>query len=488
MDLPVYPVGSTTVVGVVVLSEDQLFSEHWYRVRNLKPRLASDVDLARHVYRGVSNYVLHRRSSNSFFRLDDASYQIVSQFDGSHTVADIWQGAIKSMDASAPNQQQFINLLGQLHEAELLTVNRKLDAEHLFIRGTENSYRDAKQRYTNPLFLRLRLINPDKILSGLLPVAHLVFSAKGFYIWFSILALAVFKLLPHLSELAQDVTRIDFFSPAYAALFLVIYPPLKLLHEFAHGLALKRFGGEAREMGIALMVLLPVPYIDASAAAIFPNKYHRMLVSAAGIFAELGVAALATLVWLASDGTVHDIALMLMLICGMSTVLFNANPLLKFDGYYLLADAIEIPNLADRSKRYVLDIMRSWLLGLEAQQSGIQDCGERAWLIGYGILSTLYRVGLMLSIAYVLSGAYFFFGAALALLGSDYPNWLAGVEATHVPWHTTSRFTQAGVVKISYHSSRYRAGPHTSAHATQHDNRWCSLATGQCHRTRRRRM
>ena len=436
------------------MNDDGLFSAHWFRIQAIKPRLAGDVESTRHIYRGIPSYVLHRRSTNAYYRLDCAAFELINKFDGSRSVADIWNAAIANQGVTAPTQTQFLHLLGHLHEAELLTVNRKLDAERLFNRGTEQVSHESQQRYTNPLFLRFRLTNPDKILSRLLPLAHFIFNRTGLLAWLGLIVIALFTLAPQLSELKQEISRVDFLSPEYAALSLVIYPLLKLLHELAHGLALKRFGGDVRELGIALMVLLPVPYVDASSAAVLSNKYHRMLISGAGIFAELAMAAIATLVWVASDGTLHDIALLLMLLGGLSTLLFNANPLLKFDGYYLLADAIEIPNLADRSRRYILELLQRYALGFDTAQVATHDRAERIWLVSYGVLSTLYRIGLMLGIAYMLSDEYFFFGAALALwvlislVGM--PLWRLIVFLTNLPQakHTRAWISMVVVVTV----------------------------------------
>jgi len=129
---------------------------------------------------------------------------------------------------------------------------------------------------------------------------------------------------------------------------------VKALHELGHAYALKHWGGEVHELGLMFLVFLPVPYVDATGSASFGQKWQRALVGAAGIIVELLLSAIALFIWLnAEEGLVRAFAFNVMVIGGVSTVFFNGNPLLRFDGYYILSDLVEIPNLGDRSKRYL---------------------------------------------------------------------------------------------------------------------------------------
>ena len=397
------------------MNQDPLFSEHWYRVKDLKPRLASDVIIRRHSYRRVPCYVLHRKSTSAYHRINARVFRLIAELDGSVTINAAWQRAIETQGKQAPTQPELMGLLARLHEAELLTVNRKLDAEQLFTRAQDNDHKETKQRYLNPLFLRFTLFDPDRLLNTLQPLARCLFSRTALVMWMGLIVLALFLLLPHWVNLRYEIAGFDMFSAGNMLLFLTLYPALKLVHELAHGLAVKRFGGEVHELGIALMVFLPIPYVDASAASVLPDKWNRMLVSAAGILVELAVAALATVVWSFSDGMLHDLALTMMLIGGVSTVLFNGNPLLKFDGYYILSDAVEIPNLADRSRQHLLGLARHRLFGMPPHQAQLADRAEGIWLVLYGLLSSAYKLAIMIAIALMLSEKFFLFGTAMAL-------------------------------------------------------------------------
>ncbi len=397
------------------MSQPGLFSSHWHRVKDLKPEIPGDVKVSRQVFRGISYHLMHRGTASGYHRLDSLAYDLVSRFDGTMTISDIWEAAQKSHGAEAPTQPDFIALLSTLHEADLVVIDRSLDADRLFKRSETDSRRVALQRVSNPLYLRFRIADPHQLLNWLQPRIVPLFTRTTLAVWLIGLFIALVQLLPHQNELLTEVAELDLLSPAHLGMFISIFVVMKLFHELAHAVTVRHFGGEVHELGIAFMVLLPNPYTDASASIFFSSKHHRMLVSAAGIMVELAFAGIGAVLWTISDGSLHTLALITLLTGSVSTVLFNGNPLLKFDGYYVLADWLEIPNLAERSRRYLMGKAKRLLLRLPDDAPTPADAGEQRWLIGYGITSTMYRILLMATIAWMLSGQYFLFGKLLAI-------------------------------------------------------------------------
>ncbi len=397
------------------MNQDRLFSEHWHRVCDVRPRLADDVSIIRHVYRGRASWVLQRRATGEFHRLDSNAFALIDQLDGHTSVREVWERVLVERDKSAPTQDEWIALLASLQSAELLQVDQRVSPQQLFERRHERRSRERRARRLNPLFLRFALHDPDAWLTRLKPLADALFSRTALVLWLILVLAGMIALLIGGANLASTLTAGDFPSPRTALLMLLLYPPLKLLHELGHALAIKRCGGEVHEIGLALMVLVPLPYVDASASAAFPNKYDRMLVAAAGIGFELAFAALGALLFAGSSGLFAEIGLALLLVGGVSTLLVNGNPLLRFDGYYLLADFLEIPNLGMRSRRAVLTRLRAWLSGDADQTEPSSDNAEQRWLLGYGVASAIYRTGLMLWIAWWLSERLPLFGVALAV-------------------------------------------------------------------------
>ena len=165
------------------MTDSPLFSEHWHRVKDLSPRLAIDVEIKRHIYRKQVQYILHRRSTGTYFRLDDQTFEIIGKLDGSVRIDELWELTLQSLNEQAPTQSEIIQILAQLHEAELLIVNRRLNAEQLFKRQNTKNAAERKQRYLNPLFLRFRLFDPDSLLNKITPTVNWVFTRTTFIIW-----------------------------------------------------------------------------------------------------------------------------------------------------------------------------------------------------------------------------------------------------------------------------------------------------------------
>ena len=213
----------------------------------------------------------------------------------------------------------------------------------------------------------------------------------GVAAWLAVVLPAIFLIGVHWSELTGG-----FLDRALTAQNLVliwlIFPVIKVLHEFGHGIATRYFGGEVHDMGVMFLVFTPVPYVDASSASAFSEKRQRALVAGAGMIVEVFVAALAFYFWLAVEpGVARSVAYNAILIAGVTTLTFNANPLLRFDGYYILSDLVEIPNLRQRSNTYVGYLFERYALGNAEATPPDASSSERGWLVTYSVSAFVYR-------------------------------------------------------------------------------------------------
>ena len=399
---------------------DTLFSNQWYRVAGLKPKVRANVVTHRHYYRGETWYVIGTQTNQSHTRIDSAAFYLFSQFNGERTVETVWQTALETLAENAPSQDEIVGLLSELFEGSLLDFQKQSDVDQLFENLSVKRGKEAKSRYWNPLFLRFAVFDPDRLAHRLLPAVSWLFSKKLLYLWAVLCLMSVMLAGYAWDELALTLSN-DLASPRSLIIIWLVFPVMKLLHELAHALAVKRWGGEVHEFGIALLILLPVPYVDASDSAGFANKYRRMAVAAAGIIVESTLACLALLVWLVVEpGLVRDVAFNVVLTGSVSCLLFNGNPLLKFDSYYVLSDAIEIPSLASRSSRYLLYLVQRYGFGIRAK-SPVTATGERRWFLAYGLAAMVYRLTLTFGICLFVAGQYFFVGVGLAL-------WAAAVQ------------------------------------------------------------
>ncbi len=397
---------------------ESLFSTYWYRVAKLKPVLRDATEISRHVYRGQPWYVLRNRLSGRNHRFNATAYALIGQMDGRRTVEEIWDSAGGQSIDTAPTQDEFIRLLGQLHDADLIQSDILPSTMELVkkIQGWKNS--GWKQRVANPFSLRFPLFDPDRLLEKWGFFAAPLISRGAFVLWLLIVLTAMVLACLNWPELSGSLSD-QLFSPRNLVLLWLVYPLVKILHEFGHAFAVKKWGGEVHEMGIVLLALTPIPYIDASASAAFPGKKERVAVAAMGMAVEMLLASLALFVWLnVETGLVSAIAYNVMLIGGVSTVLFNGNPLLRYDGYYILADLIEIPNLGQRSTRYFGYLMQRYLFGIKTTETPVTAPGEKSWFLVYGPVSFCYRMVVLVGLVLLVSSSFFIIGILIAIWGA----------------------------------------------------------------------
>lgn len=391
-----------------------LLSASWYRVAALRPRLRSHARLHRHLYRGAVWYLLQDPASGRVHRFTPAARVVIAAMDGRRTVEELWTIAHQRLGEEAPTQDDMIRLLGQLHAADLLQSDVTPDVVELFTRGERDQRARLRRSFANPMALRIPLWDPDAFLDRLRGPIRFVWSRWGGLAWLAVVLPALFLVPPHWSELTNNFSdRILGVSNVFA-LYLV-FPLVKALHEMGHATATKAGGGEVHDVGVILLVLLPVPYVEASAATAFRSRHERALVGAAGMAAELFLAALAFYLWLLVEpGMVRAVLFNVMVIASISTLLFNGNPLLRYDAYYILLDLIEIPNLAARSTRYWGYLIERHALGVRNAQQPEASASEKAWFIFYGAASSVYRVLVAVAIALFIASRFFVIGVLLA--------------------------------------------------------------------------
>ncbi len=390
----------------------------WPRLATLKPRLRDHVLIHRHLYRGQPWYVLQDRSSTRLHRFNRSSYRLIQLMDGVRSMEDIWQECARRAEPDAgdvPTQEDLVQLFSKLHAADALHCDELANTSEQYTRHQRQRRAERLRRWLSPLALRIPLLNPRRLLDRGLPLVAPLFGTAGSVIWLALIVTASVTAVLYWSELTHDLGE-RVLSPHNLLVLALIYPLVKALHELGHAFAARVYGGEVHEIGIMLLALMPVPYVNASAAAAFKDKRQRMVVGAAGIMVEALLAALALFVWLAVEpGMVQDMAFNVMLIGGLSTVIFNGNPLLRFDGYYVFADAIEIPNLGPRSTQYLGYWLQRYVFGAQAARSPVQADGERAWFIAYGSASFIYRLFIIFAIIVFVAGQFLVIGVLLAI-------------------------------------------------------------------------
>lgn len=385
-----------------------LFSPLWYRVSELQPRLAVGVSARRQQYRDDGWHVLVSAVNGRQFRINRKAYRFLGCCDGVRTVQQIWDALLEDMRDDAPTQDEVLRLLAQMGEAGLLDPGASPDFE---TQAGERGRRQRRQRgFPNPLAFKIRLGDPAGLLRRIEAVTPLIFNPLTCLLWLAAVVLAGAVAASRWNELATHAVSY-MATPHYLLLAWLSFPFIKALHELGHALAVRHWQGEVHEAGIALFVLTPAPYVDASASAAFRRRHQRAVVAAMGIMVELALAAAALAVWVnVQPGTLRDLAFVTMVVCGASTLLFNANPLMQFDGYHVLCDALDLPGLGTRSRRYWSHLLQGLVFANGGAIPMQAAPGERKWLFAYAPLAWLYRM-------FIAAGIVLWVGSWSMLLG-----------------------------------------------------------------------
>lgn len=388
----------------------------WFRVAKLAPRLRTHAQVHRHVARGRVWYVLQDHQTGRFFRISPAANLMLCLMDGRRSVEAIWRLVSDKLGAARPTQEETVRLMIQLHQADLLRNGLPPDMAEV---GRRAETFDAKRRrgwFTSPMAMRFPLVDPDRFLTATMPLVRPLFTRAGFMAWLALVLTGLVLAGLNWAEITANVSD-RVFTTYNVVMLVLLYPASKLLHELGHGYMAKANGAEVHEAGMMLLVLLPVPYVDASASSAFGDGWRRILVAGGGIMVELTLAALAMIAWVhLPPGLWRAAAFNLMLLCSVSTLLFNGNPLLRFDGYYMLSDLLQIHNLDQRSRRYLLYLIQRHGFGLTTLDNPVSTPSEAKWLAGYGIVAFIYRIAIMLGIGVLVSQRYFVIGVVLALV------------------------------------------------------------------------
>jgi putative peptide zinc metalloprotease protein len=394
-----------------------LLSPHWYRIAYLKPRLRTGVRVSRQQVRGQTWYVLTDPVSGRHHRFNGLAYALIAGCDGTLTIDDIWSQRVDAEGDDAPTQAQAIDVFAQAFGANLLGGDVAPDAGRVM--KAQGKRRAQRQRAAlNPLAFKLPLWDPDRFLDAHADRLAWCYGAAGRWLVLALLVLGAVLLAWNFSDFSRAAAT-QLGHGRMLILLWIAYPIVKALHELAHAFAVKVFGGEVHEMGVTMLMLTPVPYVDASASIAFEDKRKRVAVGAAGIVAELLLATLALALWLLCEpGLLRDAALAVAFIGGVSTLLVNGNPLLRFDGYHVLCDAMELPNLAQRSQRVWQALGKRIALGRATDAAEHTHGSERVWLLAYAPASWLYRCVLTLALALAVADWNAWLGLALLALSA----------------------------------------------------------------------
>ncbi len=388
----------------------QLFSDNWYRFADTPVTLRPEIEVSKQVYRGELWYVLFEPISQSFFRLSVPAFRLINSLSLNQTLDQVWHNQLDKMPETVPSQQETIQLLSQMYAGGLLIFSQDVSADKMFAKVQQQKKKEQKARWMNFLFFRIRLLNPDPLLERLSPLFPWLMTRPVAGIWLLTLLVAAEALIGQQEQLVNqglNILAFDNLMLLYLATFVV-----KSLHELGHGIVCKHYGGAVPHAGVMLLLFAPIPYMDASSTWRFGSKWQRVFVGAAGMITELWLAALAAILWSYSPpGLLNALLYNVMFVASVTTLLFNLNPLMRFDGYYIFSDLLEEPNLGTRSKA----MFKQWFEKNIYRVPVTFDEPLSFLLLSYHVLSWCYRLFILTGILLFVSDEYTVVGMGLSV-------------------------------------------------------------------------
>ena len=334
---------------------------------------------------------------------------MLQMLDGQRSLEEIKE----QFEAEFPPQKVTLSdihqFVGQLHRSNLVVSEAPDQGKSLYKRSGEVQRQEWMQRLSSVLAMRFKGIDPEWILNRGYPFVGWLFHPLTFALCMIMAVSALLLVTVQFDTFSQRLpTFHEFFGPSNWLLLAIVLAVTKILHEFGHGFSCKHFGGECHEMGVMLLVLTPCLYCNVSDSWLLPNKWHRAAIGAAGIYVELMLATIATFVWWFTqpDTLINLVALQVMFVCSISTILFNGNPLLRYDGYYILSDILEIPNLRQKASQVLGRLAAKWCLGLELPENPFLPQRNHLLFASYTIASTIYRWVVVFSILFFLNKVF----------------------------------------------------------------------------------
>jgi putative peptide zinc metalloprotease protein len=383
--------------------------------RSMPVRMRPDLTAKQQRYHGRSYWVVKDPVGLNYFRFQDEEWAILQMIDGTRSLDEIKDKFEEDFPPQKITLEELQQFLGMLHRSGLILAGVPGQGRQLRKRRDERRRKEILAACTNILCIRFKGIDPERALNWLYPWVRWLFSPITLTCCLLLALSALSLVLAEFDTFREKLPAFrDFFTPANAILLAITLGVTKVLHELGHGMSCKHFGGECHEIGIMILVLTPCLYCNVSDSWMLPNKWHRAFIGAAGIFVEVTLASIATFIWwFTAPGLVHYLCLNVMFISSVSTIMFNANPLLRYDGYYILSDVVEIPNLRQKATSILSRKMGEWCLGLEPTEDPFLPERNQVFFALYTVAAVIYRWFILASILFFLYKVFEPYGLAI---------------------------------------------------------------------------
>ena len=355
------------------------------------PKARTDLEITEQVYYGKPCFVLKDPTTLRYYRLRPPEYTIFKMLDGKTTLEEVLRTLADRFPEDTFDAQAVMSFIIMMRGGNLLQNAGDNTTDYLMKRKQQLTRSIWQRIKTEYMFFKVPMMDPDKILTKMdKTIGGIIYSKAMIVLTLILFVIAMFMLFSNIDNLSQrqpllSWTNLMFLFPA---LFCI-----KIIHEFGHGLTAKHFGTEVHEMGILFLVFMPCMYCDVSDAWMISKKHRRVWITAAGIAVEVFLATVATIIWSITvpGSLINQFALNVMLAASINTIMFNGNPLLRYDGYYFVMDMLEIPNMKQKATMYLWYLGKKYVLGMEKAEKPIDLDTRESGILTYAVCSALYR-------------------------------------------------------------------------------------------------
>ncbi|MBS0203221.1 MAG: biotin/lipoyl-binding protein [Planctomycetes bacterium] len=354
-------------------------------------------------YQGQTVYYVKDPMTLKYYRFAPAEFEVFQLLDGQRTLDDVRLAFAHKLMRKEIGNREILPLIQRWQKAGLLQEPGAMATARVLATQQDSTRSRWLSRISGILYMKVRAFDPDRLLNLIYPWVRWMFHPFGVALVVCSIGSAVLLVTARYEEFTSQPEMQDlraFFNVQNIFWFWLAVGMVKVLHEFGHGLTCKHFGGECHAMGLLFMCFTPCMYCDVSDSWMLPNKWHRIAIAAAGVYVELLVASLATFVWwTTAPGVLHSLAFSAMVFGSVQTLLINANPLMRFDGYYMMSDFLEVPNLRQKSFNFTKYYLKQMFWGTREAAPG---SGGPAFIL-YAVTASMYRVTLTAGIIWLFS-------------------------------------------------------------------------------------
>ncbi|MDA1015332.1 MAG: HlyD family efflux transporter periplasmic adaptor subunit [Planctomycetota bacterium] len=361
--------------------------------RPLRIRAREDLKIQEQWFRGRRFWAIKDPVTLRYFQLRDEEYAIVCMLDGNRSMSDVQLEFDRRFAPERLSLPQLQSFLAMLHQEGLVITETSGQGEFLLDQHQKIRRRKLKALFSNPLAIRFHGIDPERLLRWLDARLGWVLSPIMLAAVCVLVVVAVLNVAMHFDEFTARLPDFQvFFGVGNVVWLVAVLGIVKVVHELGHGVSCRHFAGECHELGVMLLVFTPCLYCNVSDAWMLPNKWRRIVISMAGIAVEIVLASVCSLLWWFSEpGMFNAMCLNLVFVCSVSTLVFNGNPLLRYDGYYVLSDWLEVPNLREDSQSIVSAGVTGWFTGLDESNPRRAPSGRWSGLVIYAVAAFVYR-------------------------------------------------------------------------------------------------